>query len=121
MRLFHARNVIESVELKLPEEDQVMTQRADNSGAFEDKHIAPDAVPNSLPVTSVNPGAIVVALAAASYLLAVFWVTFAGGETWLDLAVVTLTLVIMFGLTTGRGALARIAELDRKSTRSFRG
>jgi len=113
---FHARNVIESVELKLPEEDQVMTQRADNSGRLRTSILRP-----MLPVTSVNPGAIVVALAAASYLLAVFWVTFAGGETWLDLAVVTLILVMMFGLTTGRGALARNAELDRKSTRSLRG
>jgi hypothetical protein len=97
-----------------------MRQPADSLEPIERKQIASDAVPNSLPATCVHPGAIIVALAAGSYLVAAFWVTFAGGETSLDLAVVTLISVMMFGLIAGGGALARNVELDRKSTRSFR-
>jgi hypothetical protein len=96
-----------------------MTQRVDSSGPIEDKHVAPHAAPNSLSATCVHPGAIIIALVAAGYLVIAFWATFAGGETSLDLTVVTLILVMMFGLIAGGGALARNVEPDRKSTRSF--
>jgi hypothetical protein len=96
-----------------------MPQPADNSRPIERKQTASNAVPNSLPATSVHPGAIIIALAAAAYFVAACWVTFAGGETSLDLAVVTLIFVVMFGLIAGCGALARNVEPDRKSTRSF--
>jgi hypothetical protein len=96
-----------------------MPQSADTSQPIERKQIVSDAVPNSLPATSVHPGAIIIALVAAGYLVIACWVTFAGGETSLVLAVVTLILVMMFGLIAGGGALARNVEPDRKSTRSF--
>jgi hypothetical protein len=96
-----------------------MPQPADTSRPIERKQIASDAVPNSLPATCVHPGAIIIALVAAGYLVIACWVTFAGGETSLVLALVTLILVTMFGLIAGCGALARNVEADRKSTRSF--
>jgi hypothetical protein len=96
-----------------------MPQPADHSGPIERKQIASDAVPNSLPATCVHPGAIIIALVAAGYLVIACWVTFAGGETSIDLAIVTVILVMMFRLISGGGALARNVEPDRKSTRSF--
>lgn len=96
-----------------------MRQPAHSLGPTERQPIASDAVPNSLPATCVHPGAIIIALVAAGYLVVACWITFAGGETSLVLAVVTLILVAMFGLIAGCGALARNVEPDRKSTRSF--
>jgi hypothetical protein len=95
-----------------------MTKPADSSGPIERKQIASDAVPNSLPATCVHPGAIIIALVAAGYLVIAFWVAFAGGETSLVLAIVTVILVMMFGLIAF-GALARKVQPDGKSTRSF--
>jgi hypothetical protein len=96
-----------------------MPQSADTSRPIERKQIASDAVPNSLRATCVHPGAIIIALVAAGYLVVACWITFAGGETSLVLAVVTLILLTMFGLIAGCGALARNVEPDRKSTRRF--
>jgi hypothetical protein len=76
--------------------------------------------PNSLPATSVHPGAIAIALAAAAYFVIACWVTFAGGEASLVLAVVTLILAVMFGLLAYGSALSRNVESDRRLTRSFR-
>jgi len=73
-----------------------MPHPADSSGPIERKQIASDAVPNSLPATRLHPGAIVIALVAAGYLVIACWLTFAGG-----------------------GALARNVESDGKSTRGF--
>ena len=77
------------------------------------------AASNTLPATSVHPGAIAIALAAAAYFVIACWVTFAGGEASLVLAVVTLTLALMFGLLAFGGALSRNLEPHRRSTRSF--
>jgi hypothetical protein len=74
---------------------------------------------NTLPATSLHPVAIAIPLVAATYLVIAFWVTFAGGEASLDLAVVTLILVAFFGLIAGCGAYVRNVEPDRR-TRSFR-
>jgi hypothetical protein len=77
------------------------------------------AASNTLPATSVHPGAITIALAAAAYFVIACWVTFAGGEASLVLAVVTLTLALMLGLLAFGGALSRNLEPHRRSTRSF--
>lgn len=74
---------------------------------------------NTLPTTSVHPGAIAIALAATAYFLIACWVTFAGGEASLVLAVVTLALVVMFGLLAFCGALSRNVEPERRPNRSF--
>lgn len=81
--------------------------------------VASAASPNTLPATSVHPGAIAIALGAAAYFVIACWVTFGGGEASLVLAVVTLTLTVMFCLLAGGGALARNVEPHRQSTRSF--
>jgi hypothetical protein len=96
-----------------------MPKSADTSRPIERRQIVSGAVPNSLPATCVHPGAIIIALVAAGYLVIACWLTFAGGETSLILAVVTLILGTMFGLIAGLGAFARNVEPDRKSTRSF--
>jgi hypothetical protein len=80
---------------------------------------ATKAPSNTLPATSVHPGAIAIALAAAGYFVIACWVTFGGGEASLVQAVVTLTLAVMFMLLAGGGALSRHVEPDRKPTRGF--
>ena len=74
---------------------------------------------NTLPATSLHPAAFAAPLLAAGCLVVAFWITFAGGETSLDLAVVTLIFVMLFGLMAGCGAYARNVEPDRAATRSF--
>lgn len=84
-----------------------------------DVKTATKATWNTLPATSVHPGAIAIALAAAGYFVIACWVTFGGGEASLVLAVVTLTLAVLFCLLAGGGALSRNLEPHRRSTRSF--
>jgi hypothetical protein len=72
------------------------------------------------PATCLHPMAIVIPLIPATYLVIAFWVTFAGGEASLDLALVTLILVMLFGLIAGCGAAVRNVEPDRATTRTFR-
>jgi hypothetical protein len=75
---------------------------------------------NVLSATSVHPIAIAIPLIAAGYFVVACWVTFAGGETSLILAVVTFILLMLLGLMVGGGYFARNAEPDRETTRSFR-
>jgi hypothetical protein len=77
------------------------------------------ARPNSLPATSIHPGAIAIALVAAAYFVIACWVTFAGGEASLVLAVVSLILAVMFGLLAHGGALSRNVKPDCRLSRSF--
>jgi hypothetical protein len=77
------------------------------------------ARPDILPATSVHPGAVAIALGAAAYFVIAHWVTFAGGEASLVLAVVTLIFAAMFGLRAGGGALPHNVAPERKPKRSF--
>jgi hypothetical protein len=83
--------------------------------------LPPQAIPRAslCGTTSIHSGAIAVPLTAAAYLVVALWVTFAGGETSLVLAIVTLILFFMFGLMAGCGAYADV-EPDRAHSRSFR-
>jgi hypothetical protein len=75
---------------------------------------------NILPTTSIHPVAVALPLVAPAYLVVAFWVTFARGETSLILAVVTLIVMVLFGLITTCGAFARNVRQDRAPTRRFR-
>ena len=75
---------------------------------------------NILPTTSIHPVAVILPLVAPAYLVVAFWVTFAGGEKSLILAVVTLIVMVLLGLMTTCGAFARNVQRDRAPRRSFR-
>jgi hypothetical protein len=98
--------------------ENAMSAQNSASGPGDDKAAIAAAL-NTFPATSIHSGAITIALAAAGYFVFACWVTFAGGETSLVLAVVTLTLGVMFALLACGGALSRTVEPHRRSTRSF--
>jgi hypothetical protein len=74
---------------------------------------------NLLPATSVHPGGVAISSVATVYLVFVFWLTFAGGQGSLVLAVVTLIFLGLFGLLAGCGYYSRQVEPNRAGTRSF--
>jgi hypothetical protein len=75
--------------------------------------------PNLLPSTSLHPCGVAIPIIAAVYLVFVFWLTFAGGERSLILAVVTLIFLGLFGLLAGCGYYSRQVEPYRVGARSF--
>jgi len=77
-------------------------------------------IPNQLPDTSIHPVTVAIPLACAAWFVLVSWAAFAGGETSLLLAVVTLICLIFLGLLTFAGALSRDMTPERAHGRSFR-
>jgi hypothetical protein len=75
--------------------------------------------PAAVTDTTVHPVAVAIPLVCSAWFLLVSWVAFAGGETSLVLAVVTLIGVMFLGLVVGGGALARDMVPMPKHRRSF--
>jgi hypothetical protein len=87
---------------------------------FPETIVAGRPIANILPTSGMHPVAIAIPLVATVYLVVAFWVTFAGSELSLILAVATLIVIMLLGLITACGAFARNVEPDGTRTRSFR-
>jgi hypothetical protein len=77
-------------------------------------------VANIPPTNDMHPIAIAMPLIAPAAMIATFWLTLAGGELSLIAAVTTLTVVMLLGLITARGAFAHKVEPNGTRTRTFR-
>jgi len=80
---------------------------------------AANAQVNLLPATDVHPRAVAICLGVPAYLVPALWITFGGRETVLDLAIVTLIFVSLYGLIAACSAYSRDVEPNRSQTRSF--
>ena len=83
----------------------------DNSGSP-----APDTLK---PATNVHSSTVATALAAYVLFITAAWIVFGRGYAALDLAVVVVISVVLFGLFAGAAIMSRDMTPDRATTRTF--
>ena len=72
-----------------------------------------------LPDTSLHPATFAIPLASTVVFLAACWVAF-GADPYMELAMVTLILVMFLGLLAGGALMGRDMTPERRHDRSFR-
>jgi hypothetical protein len=82
--------------------------------------VAGRPVANIPPTNDMHPIAIAMPLIAPAAMIAAFWLALAGSELSLISAVITLTVVMLLGLTTACDALAHKVGPNGTCTRTFR-